>query len=62
MSEKLNEDEELPQRNPFRSRTWNLTAQLCLIRDEPLKARRLQAEAEAAGETAGPKAGRPKFY
>ncbi len=53
---------DLPKPNPFRSRTWNLTAQMRLLRDDPKKARRLKAEAEADGEVAGPKVGRPKFY
>jgi len=56
MSENLKE--ELPQRNPFRSKTWNLTAQMQLLRDDPKKARRLKAEAEADGEVAGPPAKR----
>ncbi len=55
-------DNELPQRNPFRSKTWNLTAQMQLLRDDPKKARRLKAEAEVDGEAAGPKVGRRKFY
>jgi len=50
-----NENDELPQRNPFRSKTWNLTAQMQLLRDDPKKARRLKAEAEVDGEAAGPK-------
>ena len=41
------EKEDLPKANPFRSRTWNLTAQMRLLRDDPKKARRLKAEAEA---------------
>jgi len=52
------EGDDLPKPNPFRSRTWNLTAQMRLMRDDPKKARRLKAEAEADGEAAGPPAHR----
>ena len=44
------EDEVLPMRNPFRGKTWNLTEQMRLLRRDPKLARRLKAEAWAAGE------------
>ena len=44
------EDEVLPMRNPFRRKTWNLTEQMKLQRRDPKLARRLKAEAYAAGE------------
>ena len=43
--------EVLPVRNPFRRRTWNLTEQMRLMRRDPPLARRLEAEAEAEGES-----------
>ena len=44
------EDEVLPMRNPFRRKTWNLTEQMRLQRRDPRLAKRLKAEAYAAGE------------
>jgi hypothetical protein len=44
------DDELLPQRNPFRRKTWNLTEQMRLQRRDPKLARRLKAEAYANGE------------
>ena len=43
-------DEVLPMRNPFRRKTWNLTEQMRLMRRDPKLAKRLKAEAYAAGE------------
>ena len=43
-------DEVLPMRNPFRRKTWNLTEQMRLQRRDPRLAKRLKAEAWAAGE------------
>ena len=43
-------DEVLPMRNPFRRKTWNLTEQMKLARRDPKLAKRLKAEAYAAGE------------
>jgi hypothetical protein len=45
------EEEVLPQPNPFRRKTWNLTEQMRLQRRDPRQARRLKAEACAAGES-----------
>ena len=43
-------EEALPMRNPFRRKTWNLTEQMKLQRRDPRLAKRLKAEAWAAGE------------
>ena len=54
--------DELPQPNPFRTRTWNLTQQAVLMKREPKKAERLQAEAVADGEHHAPYLNRTAFY
>ena len=54
--------DDLPQPNPFRARTWNLTQQARLMKREPKKAERLQAEAVAEGEHHAPYLNRTAFY
>ena len=54
--------DELPQPNPFRARTWNLTQQARLLKREPQKAARLHAEAVAEGEHHAPWVNRTTFY
>jgi hypothetical protein len=45
------DEEVLPVANPYRRKTWNLTAQMRLQRRDPRLARRLKAEAHADGES-----------
>lgn len=45
------DEEVLPVANPYRRKTWNLTAQMRLQRRDPRLARRLKAEAYADGES-----------
>ncbi len=54
--------DKLPQPNPFRAKTWNMTQQARLMKREPKKAERLQAEAVAEGEHHAPYLNRSAFY
>ena len=55
-------NDELPQPNPFRAKTWNMTQQARLLMREPKKAERLKAEAVADGEHHAPYLNRTAFY